>query len=114
MRAARTLDDDLHVVRGSCVARRRTPGPSGRAEEGATCEYEKGTRTSSSHKHFWQCKRRGGLGIDDPFNGSQLHIVLGFTDALMDDFALRLLDGAYDHDTSQSVFIPDCPCSHRC
>jgi len=56
---------------------------------------------------------QGGLGIDDPFE-SQLHIVLDFTDALINDFASRLLDGAYDHETAQSVFIPDCPCSHRC
>ena len=33
---------------------------------------------------------QGGLGIDDPFNESQLHIVLDFTDALIDDFASRL------------------------
>ncbi len=55
---------------------------------------------------------QGGLGIDDPFNESQLHIVLDFTDALIDDFASRLLDGAYDHRTAQSVFIPDYPYSH--
>ena len=31
----------------------------------------------------------GGLGIDDPFNGSQLYTVLDFTDALIDDFVFR-------------------------
>ena len=57
---------------------------------------------------------QGGLGIDDPSNKSQPHVVLDFTDALIDDFLYGLLDGAYDHETAQSVFIPDCPCSHIC
>jgi len=56
----------------------------------------------------------GGLGIDDPFNGSQLYTVLDFTDALIDDFPSGFLDGVYDHESAQSVFIPDCPFSHRC
>ncbi len=74
-------------MRGCCAARPRTPGPSRREEEGEACEDEKETRTPrKSHEHFWQCKRRGDLGIDDPFDESRLHIVLDFTDALIDDF----------------------------
>ncbi|KAI0294069.1 nuclear pore protein 84/107 [Multifurca ochricompacta] len=42
-----------------------------------------------------------GLGADDPFHISQLHIILDRTDALLDDFATRLRDGAYDPDSSE-------------
>jgi len=42
-----------------------------------------------------------GLGADDPFHISQLHIILDRTDALLDDFASRLRDGAYDPESSE-------------
>ncbi|KAH9976532.1 nuclear pore protein 84/107 [Russula compacta] len=42
-----------------------------------------------------------GLGADDPFHISQLHIILDRTDALLDDFASRLRDGAYDSESSE-------------
>ena len=45
-----------------------------------------------------------GLGADDPFHISQLHIILDRTDALLDDFASRLRDGAYDPESSECVF----------
>jgi nuclear pore complex protein Nup107 len=45
-----------------------------------------------------------GLGADDPFHISQLHIILDRTDALLDDFASRLRDGAYDPESSEYVF----------
>ena len=44
-----------------------------------------------------------GLGADDPFHISQLHIILDRTDALLDDFASRLRDGAYDPESSELV-----------
>lgn len=44
-----------------------------------------------------------GLGADDPFHISQLHIILDRTDALLDDFASRLRDGAYDPESSECV-----------
>ena len=44
-----------------------------------------------------------GLGADDPFHISQLHIILDRTDALLDDFASRLRDGAYDSESSEYV-----------
>ncbi len=44
-----------------------------------------------------------GLGADDPFHISQLHIILDRTDALLDDFASRLRDGAYDPESSEYV-----------
>ena len=75
------------------MARWRSPG-----QEDGACEDEKETRTSSKrHEHFASA---GGLGYDDPFNKSQLHIVLDFTAALLDGFASRLLDGAFDHETA--------------
>ncbi|KAI9465356.1 hypothetical protein BJY52DRAFT_1183931 [Lactarius psammicola] len=46
---------------------------------------------------------QGGLGIDDPSNESRLHVVLDFADVLIDDFASRLLDGAYDHEIAWSI-----------
>jgi hypothetical protein len=45
-----------------------------------------------------------GLGADDPFHISQLHIILDRTDALLDDFASRLRDGAYDPESSECAF----------
>jgi nuclear pore complex protein Nup107 len=45
-----------------------------------------------------------GLGADDPFHISQLHIILDRTDTLLDDFASRLRDGAYDSESSEYVF----------
>lgn len=45
-----------------------------------------------------------GSGADDPFHISQLHIILDRTDALLDDFASRLRDGAYDPESSECVF----------
>ena len=45
-----------------------------------------------------------GLCADDPFHISQLHIILDRTDALLDDFASRLRDGAYDPESSECVF----------
>jgi nuclear pore complex protein Nup107 len=42
-----------------------------------------------------------GLGADNPFHISQLHIILDRTDALLDDFASRLRDGAYDPESSE-------------
>ena len=44
-----------------------------------------------------------GLGADDPFHISQLHIILDRTDALLDDFASRLRDGAFDPESSECV-----------
>ena len=44
-----------------------------------------------------------GLGADNPFHISQLHIILDRTDALLDDFASRLRDGAYDPESSECV-----------
>jgi nuclear pore complex protein Nup107 len=44
-----------------------------------------------------------GLGADNPFHISQLHIILDHTDALLDDFASRLRDGAYDPESSEYV-----------
>jgi nuclear pore complex protein Nup107 len=44
-----------------------------------------------------------GLGADDPFHISQLHIILDRTDTLLDDFASRLRDGAYDSESSEYV-----------
>ena len=44
-----------------------------------------------------------GLGADNPFHISQLHIILDRTDALLDDFASRLRDGAYDSESSECV-----------
>jgi nuclear pore complex protein Nup107 len=35
------------------------------------------------------------------FHISQLHIILDRTDALLDDFASRLRDGAYDPESSE-------------
>jgi nuclear pore complex protein Nup107 len=46
-----------------------------------------------------------GLGADDPFHISQLHIILDRTDALLDDFASRLRDGAYDPESSECVLF---------
>jgi len=83
------------------VAWWRILGPSAREEEGEACEDVKETRTSS------KSQAQEDLGIDDPFDESQLHIVIDFTDALIDDFASKLLGGAYDHETAQSVFTPD-------
>ena len=45
-----------------------------------------------------------GLGADDPFHISQLHIILDRTDGLLDDFASRLRDGAYDPESSECAF----------
>jgi len=42
-----------------------------------------------------------GLSADDPFHISQLHIILDRTDALLDDFACKLRDGAYDPESSE-------------
>ena len=44
-----------------------------------------------------------GLGAGDAFHISQLHIILDRTDALLDDFASRLQDGAYDTESSECV-----------
>ena len=44
-----------------------------------------------------------GLGADNPFHISQLHVILDRTDALLDDFASRLRDGAYDPESSECV-----------
>jgi nuclear pore complex protein Nup107 len=46
-----------------------------------------------------------GLGADNPFHISQLHIILDRTDALLDDFASRLRDGAYDPESSECVLL---------
>jgi len=49
-------------------------------------------------------KVQEGLGADDPFHISQLHIILDSTDALLDDFASRLRDGARDPESSECAF----------
>ena len=66
---------------------------------------------------FWEpsCEAQEGSCADDPFHVSQLHIILDHTDALLDDFACRLRDEAYDRESAESVFsLPvDCPSLHR-
>ncbi|KAI0318304.1 nuclear pore protein 84/107 [Amylostereum chailletii] len=42
-----------------------------------------------------------GLPADNAFHMSQLHIILDRTDALLDDFAVRLRDGLYDPTSSE-------------
>jgi len=45
------------------------------------CEDEKETQKPRTPLAM---QAQGGVGIDDPFNESQLHIVLDVTDALID------------------------------
>ena len=41
-------------------------------------------------QHLAAVQVQEGLGADNPFHISQLHVILDGTDALLDDFAFRL------------------------
>lgn len=79
--------------------------PSGREEEeGEAGEEEEDAWRADVEQELQALTTvqvQEGLGADDPFHISQLHIILDRTDALLDDFASRLRDGAYDPESSE-------------
>ncbi|KAI0247725.1 107-domain-containing protein [Lactifluus subvellereus] len=78
-------------------------GPSAREEEGEAGEEEDAWRADVEQElqALATVQVQEGLGADHPFHISQLHIILDHTDALLDDFASRLRDGAYDPESSE-------------
>ena len=85
--------------------------PSGRGEEGEPGEEEEDTWRADVEQELQSlsaAQAQEGPGADDPFHVSQLHIILDRTDSLLDDFAARLRDGAYDRESAESVFLPIC------
>jgi nuclear pore complex protein Nup107 len=92
--------------------------PSGREEDEASEEEEDAWRADVEQElqALATVQVQEGLGADDPFHISQLHIILDRTDALLDDFASRLRDGAYDPESSECVsrFLHyDCLIAHN-
>ena len=82
--------------------------PSGRGEEGEAGEEEEDTWRADVEQELQALsavQAQDGPGADDPFHVSQLHIILDRTDSLLDDFAARLRDGAYDRESAESVFF---------
>jgi nuclear pore complex protein Nup107 len=80
--------------------------PSGREEEGEPSEEEEEVWRADVEQELQALATvqvQEGLGAEDPFHISQLHIILDRTDALLDDFASRLRDGAYDPESSECV-----------
>src|SRR6267142_2815694 len=113
----RTLGDDLGFVRGAAKRSACTVGwgvlglwDSGRElgedVEGEAAEEEEAWRADVEQElqALATAKVQEGLGADDPFHISQLHIILDSTDALLDDFASRLRDGARDPESSECAF----------
>lgn len=85
--------------------------PSGRGEEGEPGEEEEDTWRADVEQELQSlsaAQAQEGPGADDPFHVSQLHIILDRTDSLLDDFAAKLRDGAYDRESAESVFLPVC------
>jgi nuclear pore complex protein Nup107 len=85
--------------------------PSGRGEEGEAGEEEEDTWRADVEQELQALsvvQAQEGPGADDPFHVSQLHIILDRTDALLDEFATRLRDGAYDRDSAEWVFLLVC------
>ena len=81
--------------------------PSGRGEEEEASEEEEDTWRADVEQELQSLSAvqvQEGPGADDPFHVSQLHIILDRTDSLLDDFAARLRDGAYDRESAESVF----------
>ncbi|KAH9971849.1 nuclear pore protein 84/107 [Lactifluus volemus] len=92
--ACRTWEDALWA----------TISPSGREEEGEPSEEEEEVWRADVEQELQALATvqvQEGLGAEDPFHISQLHIILDRTDALLDDFASRLRDGAYDPESSE-------------
>jgi len=82
--------------------------PSGRGEEQEAGEEEEDTWRADVEQELQALSTvqpQEGYGADDPFHVSQLHIILDRTDALLDDFASRLRDGAYDRESAESVLL---------
>ena len=80
--------------------------PSGREEEGEPSEEEEEAWRADVEQELQALATvqiQEGLGAEDAFHISQLHIILDRTDALLDDFASRLRDGAYDPESSECV-----------
>ncbi|KAI0259467.1 nuclear pore protein 84/107 [Gloeopeniophorella convolvens] len=78
--------------------------PSGRDEAGDLSEEEEEAWQADVEQALQALATvqvQEGLGADDPFHISQLHIVLDRTDSLLDEFAARLRDGAFDPDSSE-------------
>ncbi|KAH9043875.1 nuclear pore protein 84/107 [Lactarius pseudohatsudake] len=78
--------------------------PSGRGEEGEAGEEEEDTWRADVEQELQALsavQAQEGPGADDPFHVSQLHIILNRTDALLDDFASRLRDGAFDRESAE-------------
>jgi nuclear pore complex protein Nup107 len=78
--------------------------PSGRGEEGEAGEEEEDTWRADVEQELQSLsavQAQEGPSADDPFHVSQLHIILDRTDSLLDDFAARLRDGAYDRESAE-------------
>ena len=77
--------------------------PSGRGEEGEVGEEEEDWRADIEQDlhSLSALQAQDGPGADDLFHVSQLHIILDRTDALLDEFASKLRDGAYDRESAE-------------